>query len=83
MTNGAVGSNHCVGQDGESGIHQCFNSLDSLCLMAMTVWARGGEVMSLIQMDGDKKIIGTYLLPVLLKNMSLCDCTLKLLLQPY
>ncbi len=42
LTNGAVGSNHCVGRDGESGIHQCFNSQDSLCLMAMTVWARGG-----------------------------------------
>ncbi len=38
----AVGSNHCVGQDGESGIHQRFNLQDLLCLMAMTVWARGG-----------------------------------------
>ncbi len=41
-TNGTVGSNHCIGQDGESGIHQCFDSRDSLCLTATTVRARGG-----------------------------------------
>ncbi len=41
-TNGAVGSNHRVGQDGKSGVHQRFNSQDLLCLMAMTVWAIGG-----------------------------------------
>jgi hypothetical protein len=40
--NGAVGRNYCIGQDGKSGIHQRFNSQESLCLMAMTVWARGG-----------------------------------------
>ncbi len=80
-TNGAVGSNHCIGQDGKSGIHQRFNSQDSLCLMGQC-GQKVGEVMSLIRVNGDNKIIGTYLLPVLLKNKSLCDCTLKLSLQP-
>ncbi len=41
-TNGTVSSNCCVGRDGKSGIHQRFDSRDSLWLTGMTVWARGG-----------------------------------------
>jgi hypothetical protein len=50
--------------------------------MAMVVWARGGGSDESHSDGWGQKIIGTYLLPVLLKNKSLCDCTLKLSLQP-
>jgi hypothetical protein len=81
-TNGAVGSNHCVGRDGKSGIHQHFNSQDLLCLMAMTVWARGGESDESHLGGWGQKNYRDVLITCLTKKKSLCDCILKLSLQP-
>ena len=53
-----------MGESG-SGIHKCFDSLRAMM----------GEVI--LRWRGIKKIIGTYLLPDLLKKKSLSDCTLK------